>query len=111
MKRTFPLQAEGKHPDRLLEATKNEIRKYIRREKKRELPEGFDYWGFNCSFGKTEDDAKTIHVADITENINTAKSENWEQFFITILREARKRTPRPKEPKGSDPTENTDAPE
>ena len=32
MKKTFPLKAEGKNADRLLEATKHEIRKYIKRE-------------------------------------------------------------------------------
>ena len=32
MRKTFQLQVEGKHPDRHLEATKHEIRKYIKRE-------------------------------------------------------------------------------
>ena len=34
MKKTFPLKAEGKNPERLLEATKHEIRKYIKRERR-----------------------------------------------------------------------------
>ena len=33
MKKTFQLAQEGKKPDRLLEATKHEIRKYIKRER------------------------------------------------------------------------------
>ncbi|MEY4436090.1 MAG: hypothetical protein RL175_1045, partial [Pseudomonadota bacterium] len=30
MKKTFQLHVEGKHPDRLLEAIKHEIRKYLK---------------------------------------------------------------------------------
>ena len=43
MRKTFPLRAEGKHPDRVLEAVKHEIRKYIKRERRRDLPEGADF--------------------------------------------------------------------
>ena len=38
MKKNFPLQAEGKHPDRVLEAVKHEIRKYFKRERNRDVP-------------------------------------------------------------------------
>ena len=93
MKKTFKLDIDGKHPDRLLEATKHEIRKYIRREKRRDLPEKHDYWDFDCKFGKSDSDAATIHPGDITKNIDTAKSENWDAFYIEILRTAKKRTP------------------
>ncbi|MFY8042823.1 MAG: DUF6172 family protein, partial [Rhodoferax sp.] len=42
MKKTFSLAVEGKHPDRLLDAIKHEIRKYFKRERNRSLPEGVD---------------------------------------------------------------------
>ena len=64
MKKTFQLAQEGKKPDRLLEATKHEIRKYIKRERRRTLPEGVDYWDFDCRFGATQDDAAVAHLAD-----------------------------------------------
>ena len=35
MKKTFQLQVEGKHPERLLEAIKHDIRKYLKRERPR----------------------------------------------------------------------------
>ena len=44
MKKTFALHAEGQHPDRRLEAIKHEIRKYLRRERGKALPEGADLW-------------------------------------------------------------------
>ena len=36
MRKTFQLQVEGKNPDRVLDAVKHEIRKYIKRERRRE---------------------------------------------------------------------------
>ena len=44
MKKNFPLQAEGKHPDRVLEAVKHDIRKYFKRERSRPVPKDADFW-------------------------------------------------------------------
>ena len=50
MKKTYALQVEGLHPDRRLDAIKHEIRKYLRRERGKTLPEGADFWDFDCRF-------------------------------------------------------------
>ena len=42
MRKTFQLHVEGKNLDRVLDAVKHEIRKYIKRERRRDLPEGAD---------------------------------------------------------------------
>ena len=65
MKKTFQLRPEGKNPDRVLEATKHEIRKYLKRERGRVLPKGVDYWDFNCKFGPTEDTAQPARVGEL----------------------------------------------
>ena len=44
MKKIFQLRPEGKHPDRVLDATKHEIRKYVKRQRRVPLPEGVDFW-------------------------------------------------------------------
>jgi hypothetical protein len=92
MKKTFPLAIEGKHPERLLEATKHEIRKYIQRERRRALPEGVDYWDFDCKFGLTEDSAADVHIAQITALIDGAAKAQLPQFYIAILAKAGHRT-------------------
>src|SRR5438445_150104 len=69
MKKTFQLKAEGKHPDRVLEAVKHEIRKYIKRERRRELPAGADFWDFDCKFGLTPESAAVAHPGNLTELI------------------------------------------
>lgn len=95
MRKTFQLQVEGKHPDRLLEAIKHEIRKYIKRERRRELPEGADFWDFDCRFGAAEDSAEVIHLSAITGLIDGVVKECGKQFYIEILARPAKRQPRP----------------
>jgi hypothetical protein len=94
MRKTFQLKPEGKHPDRHLEAVKHEIRKYIRREKRRDLPENTDYWAFDCRFGAQAESAQTIHVEEITASIDAAVTTEGAQFYIEILARPAKRGPR-----------------
>ena len=63
MKKTFLLQAEGKNPDRILEAVKHEVRKYARREGRKTVPEGFDYWDFDCKVGVSPEAAAAAEAA------------------------------------------------
>jgi hypothetical protein len=47
MKKTFNLKVEGKNPDRVLEATKHEIRQYAKRERRGFLGFRLQIW-FGC---------------------------------------------------------------
>jgi hypothetical protein len=95
MRKTFQLQVEGKHPDRLLEAIKHEIRKYIKRERRRVLPEGSDFWDFDCKFGAAQESAEVVHLAAITGLIDGVVKEGGKQFYIELLAKPGKRKPRP----------------
>ena len=94
MRKTFQLRPEGKHPDRHLEAVKHEIRKYIQREKRRDLPEDTDYWAFDCRFGADAESAQTIHVEEITASIDAVVKTEGPQVYVEILARAAKRGPR-----------------
>ncbi|MDT7514859.1 DUF6172 family protein [Rhodoferax mekongensis] len=94
MKKTFPLHVEGKHPDRLLDATKHEIRKYMKRERNRALPEGVDFWDFDCRFGATEQDAVVAHSAELIGLVDAIAKEGGKQFYIEILAKHGVRKPR-----------------
>lgn len=94
MRKTFQLKPEGKHPDRHLEAVKHEIRKYIQREKRRDLPADMDFWDFDCRFGTDNESAQPIHVAEITASIDEVVKAEGSQFYIEILARAAKRGPR-----------------
>ena len=85
MKKTFPLKAEGKNPERMLEATKHEIRKYIKRERRRDLPEGVDFWDFDCKFGTSSETASVAHLAELVPLIDALVKSAGEQFYVEIL--------------------------
>ena len=85
MKKTFQLCIEGKNSDRVLDATKHEIRKYLKRERSRALPEGVDYWDFACKFGPTEAEAVDAPVGTLIGLIDALVQEGGVQFYIEIL--------------------------
>lgn len=86
MRRTYRLDIEGKHPDRLLEASKHDIRKYIRRERRKELPKGADFWDFDTRFGTDEASAEVIFPAELIRRVDALVAEGGNQFFVQIER-------------------------
>ncbi len=94
MKKTFKLHIEGKNSDRVLDAIKNEVRKYIRRERGKALPEGVDYWDFDCRFGLTEATADVVHLAEITKKMSEVARDGGESFYVEILAKHGIRKPR-----------------
>jgi len=95
MRKIFPLHVEGKNRDRVLEAVKHEIRKYIKRERRRDLPEGADFWDFDCQFGRTKEAAQVAHLSALTGLINEVAAEDGPQIYVEIIAKPGKRTPRP----------------
>ncbi len=95
MKKTFQLNIEGKNRDRVLDAVKHEIRKTIKRDRRRALPEGVDYWDFDCKFGATSEAAEVVHLATLTALIDAVAKEAGSQFYVEILVKPGHRKPRP----------------
>lgn len=95
MKKTFKLNIEGKSRERVLEATKHEIRQYIKRERNKALPEGIDYWDFDCRFGLSQEVAAGIHFANITALINAAANEGADAFYLELIAKPGIRKARP----------------
>lgn len=95
MRKTYPLQAEGRHPDRVLDAVKHDVRKYLKRERRRPLPEGVDFWDFECKFGLTAEDAQTVHLSAVIPAIDAAAKEQVAQVYVEIITAHGKRKPKP----------------
>ena len=95
VRKTFKLQVEGKNPDRVLDAHKHEIRKYVKRQRRVPLPAGVDFWDFDCKFGSTEESAETVHLAEIITRIDAAVAEGADQFFVELLAKEGHRRVRP----------------
>ena len=95
MRKTYLLNIEGKNRDRLLEASKHDIRKYVKRERSRPLPEGVDFYDFDCKFGSDEASASVVHFATIMGLIDTVAQEGGEQFYVEVVTKHGHRTARP----------------
>ncbi|MES2978237.1 MAG: DUF6172 family protein [Pseudomonadota bacterium] len=105
MRKTFKLQVEGKHPDRVLDACKHDVRKYVKRQRRVALPEGVDFWDFDCRFGADEASATPVHLATLTGLMDTAAAEGAAQFYVEIVAKAGHRTARPPEATDDGPLE------
>ena len=95
LKKTVTLNLEGKHPDRVVEAVKHEIRKYIKREQNKPRPEGVDFWDFDCRFGSSAVTAEVIEFAAITDRINAYAADKAEAFYIELLAKPGQKPKRP----------------
>jgi hypothetical protein len=94
MKKNFVLSHPKKTYQRLIEEAKNEVKQYIKAERKKALPDGADFWGFNCKFGQTVDKARTIHEGDINTNISSAQSQHWKTFYLEVIPTPKQRAKR-----------------
>lgn len=104
MKKTFALHAEGQHPDRRLEAIKHEIRKYLRRERGKKLPEGSDFWDFDCRFALPPQEPAVVALGDVMGLIDSAVAAQAGQFYLELLARPARRPARPQVDDGVPPT-------
>ncbi|CAA6825626.1 MAG: Unknown protein [uncultured Sulfurovum sp.] len=89
MKKVFQIQQERIKPDRAVDAIKNELRKYAKREKKKELPNKKTmYWDFDCKFGKTADLANKCTFEEISTKLNAVVEDNWKECYIEVIAKA-----------------------
>jgi hypothetical protein len=95
VKKTFKLNVEGKNRDRVLDATKHEIRKYVKRQRRVPLPAGVDFWDFDCKFGINAESAVVVHFATITSLIDAVAKDNGDAFYLELLAKEGRRTRKP----------------
>lgn len=85
MRKTFPLQVPDRKPGLVLDAIKHELRKYLKRERRKPLPEGTDFWDFDCKVGSNGSDAAATHPGDLEKAIETAQQAGQADVYVEIL--------------------------
>ena len=85
MRKTFELTHPKIKRPRLVEAVRRDVKKYLKRERNKKLPPGVDYWDFDCKFGHTEEEAREIHVSEISKCIDEVDRESLTSFYLEIL--------------------------
>lgn len=91
MKKQFPLIHPKKQPMRQLEAVKAEISKYLKRERRKPLPDGVDFWDFDCRCGPDSAAAEPVHVAELPKRIEALQTDGAVACYLEILAKPGKR--------------------
>ncbi len=97
MKKTFKMTHPKLKVPRLVEAIKYEVKKYIKRERGKTLPDNADFWDFDCRFGADEASSDVIHLSAINKCISEAEAKQLESFYLEILAKPGYRSKKPKE--------------
>ena len=95
MKRTFKLTAEGKDDARVRDKVRHEINKYVKRERRKELPEDGLRWDMRCTLGVSEATAQAVDLKALGAAIDKLAEEGNATAFVSIKAELVKRSPRP----------------
>ena len=114
MKKNFRLTQKKHKPERVIEQIKGDVRKYMKRERRKELPVKMHFWRFDCKFGFDEEEPVVIHEAEIAKYIDQAAEKGCEKVYIEILAEGARRVKKAKasegeEAEGAEETEVTDS--
>lgn len=96
MKKTFQITHPKLPVARRVEAIKHEVKKYIKRERNKKLPDDVDFWDFDCRYGADEATSEAIHPAEINKYISQAEAEGLESFYLEILVKPGHRTKKPR---------------
>ena len=85
MRKTYPLRPEGKHPDRVLDAVKHDIRRYLKRQRRVPLPEGVDFWDFDCRLGATQESAEVLHPGALISQLDALAQSGGTTAYVELL--------------------------
>ncbi|TVP77078.1 MAG: hypothetical protein EA353_11045 [Puniceicoccaceae bacterium] len=84
MKKTFPLTHPKIQPERLVDSIRAEVNKYLKRERKKTLPEGSDFWDFDCKVGASPENAVGLHVSAVSQAIGQALESGHESVYVEL---------------------------
>ena len=96
MKKTFPLKVPGNADERVLEAIKQDVRKYLKRERRKKLTVGVDFWDFDCKVGADQAEPLVKHPEEVIPAIEAvARTEGAASVYVEILAKPGLRTKKP----------------
>ncbi len=84
MKKTFNLDNPRIKVPRVVDSVKHEIKKYLKKERKKPLPSGIAYWDFDCKFGQSEELAVEIPLSSLTAQIDELVANNMMTIYVEL---------------------------
>jgi hypothetical protein len=94
MKKNFPLHAPGKADARVVEGIKHDVRKYVQRERRKPVPEGFDQWDFACKVGLDVASAEPAELPSVGSAIDAVVRAGVATVYVEVVAVAALRPPR-----------------
>ena len=85
MKKTFPLSAPDRATARVIDAIKHDVRKYVKRERRKPLPEGTDFWTFACKVGPDAATAEPKLIDEVNAAIDAVAAGGTTEVHIEVL--------------------------
>ncbi len=90
MRKSFSFKHPKHKPARVVEHIKYQLRKYIKRERRKALPEGMDFWAFDCQVGR-EGPERELAERELNKAIDEAAEAGWESVYVEVIAKAVKR--------------------
>jgi hypothetical protein len=84
MKKTFKLDHPKIKVPRLVDSIKHDIKKFLKKERKKPLPSGAKYWVFDCKLGESEETAIKVILSSLTKNIDELVKNNVMTIYVEI---------------------------
>jgi hypothetical protein len=88
MKKVFNFTHEKKKPERLVEACKHEIKKYMKRERAKALPENATFWDFDCKFGASKDSSEVMTHLELNKALDGAIEAGLTECYVEVVAKA-----------------------
>ncbi len=85
MKKLFALQDPRKADARVRDTIKHEVRKYVTRERKKDLPEGMDRWDFLCRVGANDATAERAVLKQVSSAIDAVAATGVTAVFVEVV--------------------------
>lgn len=85
MKKTFPLQQEGRDDARVRDKIRHEVNKYLRRARQRPPAEGFRGWDFTCKVGPGETQAEPRALKEVASAIDEVAARGAAHVYIELV--------------------------
>jgi hypothetical protein len=85
MKKNFPLQEPGRDDARVRDRIRQEINKYVRRERRKTLPDGFALWEFNCRVGVDRTQAESRGLKELAAEIDRIAQAGATAVYVEIV--------------------------
>ncbi|MGB2402234.1 MAG: DUF6172 family protein [Akkermansiaceae bacterium] len=107
MKKTFPLTHPKIKPARLVDSVRAELSKYIKRERRKKLPDGVDFWDFDCKVGPDSAAAREYHLSALSKAVGEICEQGNEAVYVEIIAKPATRNSRPSQPSQESPASET----